>query len=170
MLQICYLGTVFAVVFYLVFGIAVRLMDLSSERRNTAHLGILITSLSILIVSFISAAILLLQKGSVLYGVLNLAFALLVIFVLTSILIELHNITRKIKIRRFMVLFDIVDRFINEGKSMDEIMHYLTDIQKLTVKEATDFLEFISDKENYQFLADVNEKIQEAKLLGRIAD
>jgi hypothetical protein len=66
-----------------------------------------------------------------------------------------------------MVLFDIVDRFINEGKSHEEILEYLTGIQKLTVKEASDFLEFISDPNNHQFLADVNDKIQEAKMLQK---
>ena len=64
-----------------------------------------------------------------------------------------------------MVLFDIVDRFINEGKTHDEIMVYLTEIQKLTKKEASDFLEFISDPQNHQFLADVNEKIHEAQMI-----
>ena len=66
-----------------------------------------------------------------------------------------------------MVLFDIVDRYINEGKTREEILSYLTEIQKLTTKEATDFLEFISDPTNHQFLADVNEKIQEAKLMKK---
>ena len=66
-----------------------------------------------------------------------------------------------------MVLFDIVDRFINEGKTRDEILHYLVEIQKLTLKEARDFLDFISDPTNYQFLSDVNEKIHEARLLGK---
>ena len=68
--------------------------------------------------------------------------------------------------RRFMVLFDIVDRFITEGKTQDEILSYLVEIQKLTLKEAKDFLDFISDPTNHKFLSDVNEKIHEAQLLG----
>jgi hypothetical protein len=66
-----------------------------------------------------------------------------------------------------MVLFDIVDRAINEGKTREEIFEYLTKIQKLTTKEASDFLEFISDPHNHQFLSDVNNEIQAAKLLQK---
>ena len=39
---------------------------------------------------------------------------------------------------------NIVDRFMNEGKTREEILHYLIEIQKLTKKEAYDFLDFIS--------------------------
>ena len=66
-----------------------------------------------------------------------------------------------------MVLFDKVDKFINEGKTQEEIMFYLTEIQKLTRKEASDFLIFISDPINHQFLVDVNAQIQAAKLVAK---
>ena len=85
--------------------------------------------------------------------------------ILSAIFIELHNIKKRVKIRRFMVLFDIVDKFLNEGKTKEEIINYLTDIQKLTIKEATDFMDFISDPTNYKFLADINDKIHEAQVL-----
>ena len=67
--------------------------------------------------------------------------------------------------RRFMVLFDIVDHYINEGKTNEEIMEYLTVIQNLSVKEANDFLTFITDPINHEFLSDVNAQIREAQLL-----
>ena len=63
-----------------------------------------------------------------------------------------------------MILFDKVESFISEGKTQEEIMSYLTGIQKLTRKEASDFLMFISDPTNRQFLADVNAQIQAAKV------
>ena len=54
-------------------------------------------------------------------------------------------------------------------KTREEILHYLIEIQKLTKKEACDFLEFISDPQNYQFLADVNAKIHEAQMIRNIS-
>ena len=168
MLLVSYLGIAFAVVFYLVFGIAVRLMDLNAQARNKAHLLIVIVSISIGGVSFLSAGITNLVLKKMFPGVLCVAGSFAAFFILVAILVELHHITTKVKMRRFMVLFDIVDRYIQEGKTQDEILHYLIQIQKLTRKEAVDFLTFISDPTNHEFLADVNSKIQEAKLLGAI--
>ena len=115
--------------------------------------------------SSLFAGLLNLDRAKILLGVLFIVMAFIAFIVLAAILFELHNIKTKIKMRRFMVLFDIVDKFINEGKTRDEILHYLIVIQKLRKKEAMDFLEFISDPHNYEFLSDVNEKIHEAQLL-----
>ena len=67
--------------------------------------------------------------------------------------------------RRFMLLFDIVDHYMSEGKTNEEILDYLIGIQNLSVKEATDFLAFITDPTNHEFLSDVNAQIREAQLL-----
>ncbi len=167
MLQLCYLGIAFAAVFYVVFGIAVRLMDLNDKSRNLARLVIIISSLTIVMLSSLVSSFLNLRVGIYLHGILSLILFVVSVFILLSIIVELHNINTKIKIRRFMVLFDKVERFINEGKTQEEIMFYLTEIQKLTRKEASDFLMFISDPTNHQFLTDVNEQIQAAKLLAK---
>ncbi len=168
MLQLSYSGIAFAVVFYLVFGITVRVMNLTDQERNKARLMILITSLLIITLSSLIAGLLNLNSAKILLGVLFILMSAAAAFILVAILIELHHINTKVKMRRFMVLFDIVDRFINEGKTREEILRYLIEIQKLTKKEASDFLEFISDPQNYQFLADVNEKIHEAQLLKKM--
>lgn len=168
MLKLCNLGIAFAFVFYFVFGIAVRLMALTEAKRNSARLAIVISSVSIVMISSFFAGILNLRVGICLTGILSLILSAVAFFVLTSIVIELYNIHTRIKMRRFMVLFDIVDKLINEGKTTEEILNYLTGIQKLTKKEASDFLDFITDPDNHQFLAEVNEKIQEAKLLGHL--
>ncbi len=167
MLQLCYLGIAFAAVFYVVFGIAVRLMDLTDKSRNFARLIILISSLTIVMLSSMFSSILNLRVGIYLQGILSLILFAVSVFILSSIIVELHHINTKIKIRRFMVLFDKVDKFINEGKTQEEIMFYLTEIQKLTRKEANDFLIFISDPINHQFLVDVNAQIQAAKLVAK---
>jgi hypothetical protein len=167
MLQLCYLGIAFAAVFYVVFGIAVRLMDLNDKSRNLARLVIIISSLTIVMLSSLVSSFLNLRVGIYLHGILSLILFVVSVFILLSIIVELHNINTKIKIRRFMVLFDKVERFINEGKTQEEIMFYLTEIQKLTRKEASDFLMFISDPTNHQFLTDVNEQIQAAKILAK---
>lgn len=167
MLQLSYLGIAFAAVFYFVFGITVRFMSLSDHARNKARLAILITSFSLATVSFLFAGLLNLNREKFILGVVFILLSVATFIILAAILIELHHITTKVKMRRFMVLFDIVDRFINEGKTQDEILFYLVEIQKLTVKEAKDFLEFISDPTNHKFLSDVNDKIHEAQLLGR---
>ncbi len=169
MLQLSYLGIAFAVVFYLVFGVTVRLMALSDTARNKARLGILITSFSLVTVSSLFAGLLNLNREKIILGVFFILLSIAAFIILAAILIELHHITTKVKMRRFMVLFDIVDRYINEGKTQEEILDYLVKIQKLTLKEAKDFLEFISDPQNHQFLADVNEKIHEAQLLKNIS-
>jgi hypothetical protein len=101
------------------------------------------------------------------YGIGFLIISAASAFIVISIFVELHQINARVRMRRFMVLFDIVDRFINEGKTRDEIFEYLTKIQKLTSREASDFLEFISDPHNHQFLSDVNSQIQEAKLMQK---
>ncbi|MCR5556340.1 MAG: hypothetical protein K6F75_02115 [Butyrivibrio sp.] len=165
MLQLSYLGIAFAAVFYVVFGITVRIMELTDQGRNKARLAILITSLSLATLSSIFAGLINLDRARILLGVLFILLAIAALIVLAAILFELHHIKTKIKMRRFMVLFDIVDKFITEGKTREEILHYLIEIQKLKRKEAMDFLEFISDPHNYEFLSDVNEKIHEAQLL-----
>ena len=168
MLQFSYLGIAFAIVFYFVFGIAVRLMELSDKARNKARLTILLFSLSIILISSLFAGIISIHEKKLFLCILFFLLFILASIVLLSILVELHQINTRVKMRRFMVLFDIVDKFITEGKSHDEIMTYLTDIQKLNKKEASDFLEFISEPTNHQFLTDVNEKIQEARMLKNI--
>lgn len=167
MIQLCYVGIAFSVVFYIVFGIAVRLMDLGHKARNNARLIIIITSLITFSISALGAGILNLRTGSYIYGVVLLICSSCAIFFVISIIVELHQINARVRMRRFMVLFDVVDRYITEGKTNEEIMEYLTGIQKLTSKEASDFLTFISDPHNHQFLADVNAKIQEAKLMQK---
>ena len=169
MLQLSYLGIAFAAVFYVVFGITVRMMELSKQERNKARLAILITSLSMVTLSSLFAGLINVDRSRFALGVLFILIAIFAFSVLAAILFELHNIKTKIKMRRFMVLFDIVDRFINEGKTREEILHYLIVIQKLKKKEALDFLEFISDPHNYEFLSDVNAKIHEAQLLKGIS-
>ena len=167
MLQLSYLGIAFAVVFYFIFGITVRLMALDQPTRNKMRLAILITSFSLITMSSLFAGLLNLNREKFILGVVFILLSVAAFIILAAIFIELHHIKTKVKMRRFMVLFDIVDRFINEGKSKDEILSYLVEIQKLTLKEAIDFLEFISDPTNHKFLVDVNEKIHEAQLLGR---
>lgn len=169
MLQLSYLGIAFAAVFYVVFGITVRMMELSDQERNKARLAILITSLSMVTLSSLFAGLINVDRSRFAWGVLFILIAIFAFSVLAAILFELHNIKTKIKMRRFMALFDIVDRFINEGKTREEILHYLIVIQKLKRKEALDFLEFISDPHNYEFLSDVNAKIHEAQLLKGIS-
>ena len=168
MLQFSYLGIAFAIVFYFVFGVAVRLMELSDKARNKARLAILITSLTVTFISSLFAVVLNWREKKLFLFALFLLLSGLSLFALLAILVELHHINTKVKMRRFMVLFDIVDRFIDEGKTHDEIMTYLMEIQKLTRKEASDFLEFISDPQNHQFLADVNEKIHEAQMIKNV--
>ena len=118
-------------------------------------------------ISTLCAGIFKIRFGAYLYGALFAVLGICALVFVIAIFVEIHHIKAKVKMRRFMVLFDIVDRYINEGKSREEIMSYLTEIQKLTQKEASDFLEFISDPNNHQFLADVNAQIQEAKLMQK---
>lgn len=167
MLGFAYVGIAFSLVFYVVFGIAVRFMELSDRARNKARLGILLTSMIIFAISGITAGVLNIKIGLIIYGVGFLLFAAVAVVIVFSIFIELHQINLRVRMRRFMVLFDIVDRFINEGKTRDEIFDYLTVSQKLSHREASDFLEFISDPNNHQFLSDVNSQIQEAKLMQK---
>ncbi len=167
MLSIAYVGIAFSLVFYVVFGVAVRFMQLTDKARNKARLIILISSMIVFGISGLTAGVLNLKLGLTIYGVAFLVLSIAAIIFVISIFVELHQINARVRMRRFMVLFDIVDRFINEGKSHEEIYEYLTKIQKLPSKEASDFLEFISDPNNHQFLSDVNDKIQEAKLLQK---
>lgn len=167
MLHLSYVGIAFSLVFYIVFGVAVRFMELSPKARNKARLIILIISVMTFSISTLCAGIFNLHSGAYIYGAIFLVLSLIALIFVLAILFELHQINTRVKMRRFMVLFDIVDRYINEGKSREEIMSYLTGIQKLTYKEAADFLEFISDPTNHQFLVDVNEKIQEAKVMQK---
>ncbi len=165
MLQFSYLSIAFAVVFYLVFGVTVRFMTLSDTSRNKARLAILITSFSLVAVSSLMAGLLNLNRGKFVLGAFFILLSIAAFVIISAILFELHHIKIKVKMRRFMVLFDIVDKYISEGKTTEEIISYLVEIQKLTLKEARDFLEFITDPQNHQFLSDVNEKIHEAQLL-----
>ncbi len=167
MLQMSYVGIAFSLVYYIVFGVAVRLMELTSKARNKARLFVLISSMVIFSISGLLAGVLNLRAGMFLYGIPFLLLSMISVIIVVSIIFELHQINARVRMRRFMVLFDIVDRFITEGKTSEEIMEYLTGRQKLTVKEASDFMEFISDPDNHQFLADVNDKIQEAKMLHK---
>ncbi len=167
MLTLAYVGIAFSLVFYVVFGLAVRLMELSNKSRNKARLFIMLISMIVFSLSGTIAGVLNLRMGLYFFGAIFLVLSFASIVIVSSIFIELHHINARVRMRRFMVLFDIVDRYITEGKTQDEIMDYLTGIQKLTVKEASDFLEFISDPGNHQFLADVNSKIQEAKLMKK---
>ena len=169
MLQLSYMGIAFAIVFYFVFGVTIRIMKLNDRDRNKARLVVVIISLLCIFVSSLFAGLLNLNSAKIFLGVLFILMSAVSAIVLISIFVELHNIKTKVKMRRFMVLFDIVDKFMNEGKTREEILHYLIEIQKLTKKEASDFLEFISDPQNHQFLADVNEKIHEAQMLRNIS-
>ena len=164
MLNLTYVGIAFSLVFYVVFGTAVHFMDLTPKARNRAKFLILITSMIIFSASAAVSGILNLKSGRMLYGAVFLLLSISSVIIIFSIFIELHQINIRIRMRRFMVLFGIVDSFMNEGKTREEIVEYLTKIQKLTLKEATDFLEFISEPGNHQFLTDVNEKIQEGKV------
>ena len=168
MLHLSYVGIAFSLVFYIVFGVAVRFMELTPKARNKARLIILIISMMTFSISTLCAEIIDLRSGAYVYGAIFLVLSISALLFILAILVELHQINTRVKMRRFMVLFDVVDRFINEGKSREEIMSYLTENQKLNHKEATDFLEFISDPHNHQFLVDVNEKIQEAKLMKKV--
>ena len=169
MLQLSYMGIAFAIVFYFVFGVTIRMMKLTDRERNKARLVIVIVSLFIISASALSAGLLNLNSAKIFLGVLLIIISALATIGLVAIFVELHHIKTKVKMRRFMVLFDIVDRFMNEGKTREEILHYLIEIQKLTKKEACDFLDFISDPQNYQFLADVNQKIHEAQMIRNIS-
>lgn len=170
MLHLSYLGIAFAVVFYFVFGIAVRLMELSDVARNRARLRILIISFSVAAISSLFASLLNFNDKELILGLVFMTLSAIMFFILIAILVEVHNVTTKVRMRRFMVLFDVVDKFIEEGKTRDEILSYLVEIQKLTKKEALDFLDFITDPQNHQFLADVNAKIREAQLLGHTTE
>ena len=169
MLQLSYMGIAFAVVFYFVFGVTIRIMKLNDRDRNKARLVVVIISLLCIFVSSLFAGLVNLNSAKILLGVLFTVMSAAAALILVAIFVELHHIKTKVKMRRFMVLFDIVDRFMNEGKTREEILHYLIEIQKLTKKEACDFLEFISDPQNYQFLADVNAKIHEAQMIRNIS-
>ena len=167
MLKLAYVGIAFALVFYVVFGLAVRFMELTQKARNKARLIILIASLMIFSISGVTAGVLNFKTGLYLYGAVFTVLGITGAVFILSIFFELHQINTRVRMRRFMVLFDIVDKFMDEGKTHEEIYEYLTKIQKLKNKEATDFLEFISDPTNHQFLVDVNAKIQEAKMLQK---
>ncbi|SFU54409.1 hypothetical protein [Butyrivibrio sp. INlla21] len=168
MLQLSYVGIAFAAVFYVAFGIAVRLMELSDTDRNKARLWIVVISLSSFIISNYGAGILNLMMGRVSWGIVFLILGTSFGVILGSIFLKLHNIKVRIKMRRFMLLFDTVEKYMNEGKTKEEILDYLTKSQKLARKDAVNFLNFISDPTNYKFLSDVNNKIREARMLTRL--
>ncbi len=168
MLRLAYVGIAFSLVFYVVFGLAVRFMELSKKARNKARLFVIVTTVTIFSISGAVAGIINLQLGRYVYAAGFLIFSIVAIIAVISIIVELHQIETRVRMRRFMVLFDIVDRYINEGKTQEEIMDYLTGKQKLGTKEASDFLEFISDPGNHAFLTDVNNEIQAAKMLRKV--
>ena len=167
MLKLSYVGIAFSLVFYIIFGLAVRFMELTRQARNKSRLFILVTSVIIFSIAGSIAGVLNLKQGLMFYGITLLVLSLLAVIFVFAVFIEIHQINSRVRMRRFMVLFDIVDRFINEGKSKEEIMEYLTCTQKLNNKEASDFMDFISDPVNYKFLADVNDEIQQAKILKK---
>ena len=134
MLQLSYLGIAFAFVFYLIFGITVKFMTLSIYDQNKARLGIVLTSLLVFAVSCFSSGFIHIQSAKYIYGILFFLFSAISLFIFVSLIVELHQITARAKMRRFMLLFDIVDHYINEGKTNEEIMEYLTVIQNLSVK------------------------------------
>ncbi len=168
MLQLSYVGIAFAAVFYVAFGIAVRLMELSDTDRNKARLWIVVISLSSFIISNYGAGFLNLMMGRVSWGIVFLILGTSFGVILGSIFLKLHNIKVRIRMRRFMLLFDTVEKYMNEGKTKEEILDYLTKSQKLAHKDAVNFLNFISDPTNYKFLSDVNNKIREARMLTRL--
>ncbi|MCR4996725.1 MAG: hypothetical protein K6A61_05425 [Butyrivibrio sp.] len=165
MLQLSYLGIAFAFVFYLIFGITVKFMTLTVYEQNKARLGIILTSLFVFTVSSFSSGFIHVQSAQYIYGILFFLFSGIAMFIFISLVVELHQISTRAKMRRFMLLFDIVDHYISEGKTNEEILDYLIVIQNLSVKEATDFLTFITDPTNHEFLSDVNAQIREAQLL-----
>ena len=165
MLQLSYLGIAFAFVFYLIFGITVKFMTLTVYEQNKARLGIILTSLFVFTVSSFSSGFIHVQSAQYIYGILFFLFSGIAMFIFVSLVVELHQISTRAKMRRFMLLFDIVDHYISEGKTNEEILDYLIVIQNLSVKEATDFLTFITDPTNHEFLSDVNAHIREAQLL-----
>ncbi len=165
MLQLSYLGIAFAFVFYLIFGITVKFMTLTVYEQNKARLGIILTSLFVFTVSSFSSGFIHVQSAQYIYGILFFLFSGIAMFIFVSLVVERHQISTRAKIRRFMLLFDIVDHYISEGKTNEEILDYLIVIQNLSVKEATDFLTFITDPTNHEFLSDVNAQIREAQLL-----
>ena len=165
MLQLSYLGIAFAFVFYLIFGITVKFMTLTVYEQNKARLGIILTSLFVFTVSSFSSGFIHVQSAQYIYGILFFLFSGIAMFIFVSLVVELHQISTRAKMRRFMLLFDIVDHYISEGKTNEEILDYLIVIQNLSEKEATDFLTFITDPTNHEFLSDVNAQIREAQLL-----
>lgn len=165
MLQLSYLGIAFAFVLYLIFGITVKFMTLTVYEQNKARLGIILTSLFVFTVSSFSSGFIHVQSAQYIYGILFFLFSGIAMFIFVSLVVELHQISTRAKMRRFMLLFDIVDHYISEGKTNEEILDYLIVIQNLSVKEATDFLTFITDPTNHEFLSDVNAQIREAQLL-----
>ena len=100
MLQLSYLGIAFAAVFYLVFGITVRLMAISSNTRNKLRLGILITSFSLVAVFSLFAGLLNLNSGRLFLGVLLFLLSFGAFFVLAAIFVELHQIKTKVKMQQ----------------------------------------------------------------------
>ena len=165
MLQLSYAGIAFAGVFYIVFGIAVRCMTLDDKTRNKVRLGIVVISLVAMILSSFSAGTMNFVIGRPAWGLVFVIIGVFFSAVLGTIIVELHNIKTRVKMRRFMVLFDTVDRFMTEGKTKEEILDYLIKRAKLAPREARDFLNFISDPTNYKFLSDVNDKIREARMV-----
>ena len=81
MLKLAYVGIAFSLVFYVVFGLAVRFMELSDKSRNKARLGILLTSMIIFAISGITAGVLNIKIGLMIYGVgfLILSFVAVVV-------------------------------------------------------------------------------------------
>ena len=113
MLQLSYMGIAFAVVFYFVFGVTIRIMKLNDRDRNKARLVVVIISLLCIFVSSLFAGLVNLNSAKILLGVLFTVMSAAAALILVAIFVELHHIKTKVKMRRFMVLFDIVYRFVN---------------------------------------------------------
>jgi len=140
-------------------------MTLNVYDQNRARLGIILTSLFVFAISCFTSGFIHVQSSRYICGILFFVFSAISLFIFTTLLVELHQISTRAKMRRFMLLFDIVDNYLSEGKTNEEILEYLTCIQNLSLKEATDFLTFITDPTNHEFLSDVNAQIREAQLL-----
>ena len=138
MLNLAYMGIAFALVFYVVFGLAVRFMELTQVASNKARLIILLASLIIFSISGVTAGVLnLYQQGLNLYGIVFIVLGITGVIFILSIFFEIHQINTRVRMRRFMVLFDIVDRYLSEGKTREEVFEYLTKIQKLKNKKVS---------------------------------
>ena len=85
MLKLAYVGIAFALVFYVVFGLAVRFMELTQKARNKARLIILLVSLFIFSISGVTAGVLNIRSGLTLYGAVFMVLGIAAIIFIFSI-------------------------------------------------------------------------------------